>query len=168
MSLDSMRGLLVRELRDLYSAGTLVLKALPALATAVTTRPLRQLLLEQSREVEAQLDRLERIFGLLGSDPWGLRCRGMEGLIEESAALLAERGDQSVRDAAIAAEALRIGHFLIAGYQSACRHARTLWLDGMVEPLTMTLAEVQSVTAQLTTLAEQLSPGNAVTEAAVT
>ncbi|HSB55331.1 MAG TPA: DUF892 family protein [Gemmatimonadales bacterium] len=165
MSLDSMRDLLVRELRDLYSAGTMVLKALPALASAVTTRPLRELLVDHSHEAETQLDRLESIFASLGSDPWGLRCRGMEGLVEESVVLLTEHGDQTVREAAIAAEALRIGHFLLAGYQSACRHARNLWLDPLVEPLTVTLAEIQSITAQLTTLAEQMTPTQALAEA---
>ncbi len=164
MCLDSMRDLLLRELRDLYSAGTMVLKALPALASAVNTRQLRQLLVEHSHEAEAQLDRLEAIFASLGGDPWGLRCRGMEGLVEESVVLLTEHGDQSVREAAIAAEALRIGHFLLAGYQSACRHARQLWLEPLVEPLTVTLAEIQSVTAQLTTLAEQLTPSRPMAE----
>lgn len=158
MALDSMRDLLVRELRDLYSAGTMVLKALPALASAVNTRPLRQLLIDHSHDAEAQLDRLEAIFAALGSDPWGLRCRGMEGLVDESVVLLTEHADQAVREAAIAAQALRIGHFLMAGYQSACRHARGLWLDSLAEPLAVTLAEIQSVAAQLTSLAENLTP----------
>lgn len=164
MSLDSMRDLLVRELRDLYSAGTMVLKALPALASAVNSRNLRELLVDHSHEAEAQLDRLESIFASLGSDPWGLRCRGMEGLVEESVVLLTEHGDQAVREAAIAAEVLRIGHFLLAGYQSACRHARQVWLEQLVEPLSTTLAEIQSVTAQLTTLAEQMAPSQPLAE----
>jgi ferritin-like metal-binding protein YciE len=165
MSLDSMRDLLVRELRDLYSAGTMVLKALPALASAVTSRPLRHLLVDHSRETELQLDRLEHIFAILGTDPWGLRCRGMEGLVDASVVLLTEHGDQAVREAAIAAEALRIGHYLIAGYNSACRHARHLWLDTVVDPLTVSLGEVQATTAQLTTLAEHLTQRPLMAEA---
>ncbi len=165
MSLDSMRDLLVRELRDLYSAGTMVLKALPALASAVNARALRQMLVDQSHDAEAQLDRLETIFGSLGSDPWGVRCRGMEGLIDESVVLLTEHGDQAVREAAIASEALRMGHFLLAGYQSVCRHARHLWLDSLVEPLTLSLAEVHATTAQLTSLAEQTMTTASLAEA---
>jgi ferritin-like metal-binding protein YciE len=165
MSLDTMRDLLVRELRDLYSAGTMVLKALPALATAVKDRPLRDLLVDHSHDAEAQLDRLEGIFASLGSDPWGLRCRGMEGLIEESVVLLTERGDQTVREAAIAAEVLRMGQFLLSGYESACRHAGKIWLDNLVEPLTVSVAEIQSAIAQLTTLAENMTPSDSLAEA---
>jgi ferritin-like metal-binding protein YciE len=166
MPLDSMRDLLVRELRDLYSAGTMVLKALPALASTVSSRPLRHLLADNSRETELQLDRLETIFDTLETDPWGLRCRGMEGLVDESVALLTEQGDQTVRDAAIAAEALRIGHYLIAGYNSACRHARHLWLDRVVEPLTQSLGEVSATTALLTTMAEHQVASPPLAEAA--
>jgi len=154
MTLDSMRDLLVRELRDLYSAGTMVLKTLPALASTVTSRPLRHLLADHSRETELQLDRLETIVATFETDPWGLRCRAMEGMVDESLALLTEQGDQSVRDAAIAAEALRIGYYLIASYDSACRHARHLWLDMVVEPLALSLGEVRATTAVLETLAE--------------
>lgn len=160
MSLDSMRDLLVREMRDLYSAGTMVLKALPALASAVTSRPLRHLLVEHSHEAEAQLDRLETIFASLGTDPWGLRCRGMEGLVDESVVLLTEHGDQAVREAAIAGEALRIGHYLMAGYNSACRHARHLWLDTIVDPLAVSLGEIQATTALLTNMAENMTPSS--------
>lgn len=165
MSLDSMRDLLVRELRDLYSAGTMVLKALPALATAVRARPLRHLLADQSRETEQQLDRLETICDALGTDPWGHRCRGMEGLVDESVILLTEEGDPEVREAAIAAEVLRIGHYLIAGYNSASRLARHLWLDTVVDPLTQSLGEVQATTALLTTMAEHLTQSPPMAEA---
>lgn len=154
MPLASMRDLLVHELRDLYSAGTQVLKALPAMATSVTSRPLRYLLVDHARETEQQLDRLEHIFARLETDPWGLHCRGMEGMIDESVALLVEQADRQVRDAAIVGEALRIGHYQLAGYGSACRHARQLWLDTLVEPLTESLGEVQATTALLTTMAE--------------
>jgi len=166
MSLDSMRDLLVRELRDLYSAGTMVLKALPAMASVVTSRPLRHLLADHSRETELQLDRLETIFDTLEADPWGQRCRGMEGLVDDSVALLTEEGDQAVREAAIAAEALRIGHYLIAGYNSACRHARHLWLDTVLEPLAQSLGEVQAATALLTTMAEHQIQSPPLAEAA--
>lgn len=156
MSLDSMRDLLMRELRDLYSAGTMVLKTVPALASAVSSRPLRRLLADQSRETEEQLDRLETICATLGTDPWGLRCRGMEGLVDESVTLLTEQGDQTVKEAAIAAEVLRIGHYQIAAYNSASRHARHLWLDTVVESLMQSLGEVQATTALLTTMADHL------------
>lgn len=162
MALDSMRDLLVRELRDLYSAGTMVLKALPALASAVNSRQLRHLLVEYSHEAEAQLDRLETIFAELGSDPWGLPSRAMEGLVDESVVLLTEHADQAVREAAITAQAIRIGHFLMAGYQTACRHARAQWVDSLVEPLTVSLVEVQATAAQLTMMAEHLTPSQAL------
>jgi ferritin-like metal-binding protein YciE len=157
MPLASMHDLLVRELRDLYGAGTLVRKALPALAASVASEPLRHTLEDHSQDAEQQLARLEQICARLQTDPWGRPCPAMRGMIEESAALLAESADQRVRDAAIVAEALRMGHLQIAGYNSACRHARQLWLDTLVEPLSLSLGEVLATTALLTTLAEQES-----------
>jgi ferritin-like metal-binding protein YciE len=89
----------------------------------------------------------------------------MEGLVDESVVLLTEHGDQAVREAAIAGEVLRIGHYLMAAYHSASRHARQLWLDNVVEPLTVSLGEIQTSTALLTSMAEQMTPSQPLAEA---
>ena len=66
LKLDSLRDLLIEELRDLYSAETQLVEALPKMAEAASSQELRLAFehhLEQTREHGS---RLKDIFGEIG------------------------------------------------------------------------------------------------------
>ena len=48
-----------------------------------------------------------------------MKCKGMEGLIEEGDELISEEGDPSVKDAALIGAAQRVEHYEMAGYGCA-------------------------------------------------
>ena len=61
MPVDSVQGLLIHEIRDIYGADSLLLKALPRMARGATYPALREMLSTHVQETEAQLDRLDAI-----------------------------------------------------------------------------------------------------------
>lgn len=155
MSLDSMHDLLLEELRDLYNAEQQLVKALPNFADKVCTPSLRDAIGSHYRETEGHVVRLERIFTTLGEKPTGKKCKGMEGLLDESEEMLSERGSDTVRDAGIISTAQRVEHYEIAGYGSAIAFAQLLGHDDIATLLEQTLAEEKAADQKLSAIAEE-------------
>lgn len=158
MPVDSVQGLLVHELRDVYGADTLLLKALPRMARGATYPALREVLQFHIRETEAQLDRLDAICSAFQVNPRGQRSLGMEGLIDQGADVLITRGGSRIVDAAMIGWARRIEHYEMAVYSSARTYALLLGLDQVLVLLTKSHAECEAADARLASIAgEQLT-----------
>ena len=154
LKLDSLRDLLVEELRDLYSAETQLLDALPKIEQAASSNELKSAFshhLEQTRE---HVSRLERIFQQLGENPSGETCEAMKGLVKEGELLVKAKGDPDVQDAGLIGAAQRVEHYEIAGYGTARSLARRLGQGQMVETLQQTLNEEAEADKKLTSIAE--------------
>ena len=104
MALATMHDLMLAELKDLHSAETQLVKALPKMVKGATTASLRTAFEEHLEQTHEHVARLEQIFERLGTSPRGKKCKGMEGLLEEGAEMLEEEGDENVRDAGIIAQ----------------------------------------------------------------
>jgi ferritin-like metal-binding protein YciE len=63
--------LFVQELKDLYSAENQITKALPKMAKAATSPELQTAFETHLKETEGQIQRLEKIFEILGKTPGG-------------------------------------------------------------------------------------------------
>lgn len=152
--MHTLEHLYFEELRDLVSAETQLIAALPKMAKGAHSRELRTAIethLEQTREHKS---RLERILKAHGEKTTGKHCKGMEGLIAEGAELLKEEGDPAVLDAGIIAAAQRVEHYEIAGYGSARTFASKLgFMDDKVL-LQQTLDEEGQTDLGLTRLAQ--------------
>lgn len=154
MGLESMQDLYLHELKDIHNAEKQILQALPKMAQAATHEDLRNAFEEHKRVTEEQVRRLETIFDDLGQKPGGVKCKGMEGLIEEGEEVLSEDADPDVRDAALIAAAQRVEHYEIAAYGTARTYARQLGFDKHAELLQKTLDEEGETDQKLTKLAE--------------
>ena len=154
MELETLRALYVDELKDLYSAEGQILKALPRMIKAASSRPLRDALTEHERVTRKQVQRLERIFKDLDESPRGKKCHGMEGLLEEGKELISERPDPDVLDAGLISKAQHVEHYEIAGYGTVRAWAQQLGFDQHVELLQQTLDEEGEADKTLTQLAE--------------
>jgi len=154
MKLRSLQELYVEELKDLYSAESQLLTALPKMAKAASAPQLNKAFKDHLKETEGQVRRLETIFEKLGTSPKGKKCKAMEGLIEEGKETISEDGDPSIKDAALIAAAQRVEHYEMAGYGCARTYARLLGHDDAADLLQETLDEEGSVDKKLTKLAE--------------
>jgi ferritin-like metal-binding protein YciE len=154
MKLDSLKDLYLEQLKDLYSAETQLVEALPKMAEAASARDLRQAFTEHLRQTQEQVRRLERIFQDLGENPKGHTCEGMKGLLKEGEEMIKMRGEPAVLDAGLIAAAQRVEHYEIAGYGTVRTYAELLGRDEHVSLLERSLQEEEDTDERLTQLAE--------------
>jgi ferritin-like metal-binding protein YciE len=165
MELGSLRDLFVEELKDLYSAESQLVKAIPKLAKAAENEDLRHAFEQHLEKTKGHAQRIEQIFERLDKSPKGKRCVGMEGLIEEGSEMLEKDADPNTLDAALILAAQKVEHYEIASYGSVCAYAETLGERQAFDLLTQTLEEEKQADETLTGLAQgivnvQASQGN--------
>ena len=114
MTKNSLLGLFVDELRDIYSAEKQLTKALPKMAKAAASDELRTGFTAHLEQTRDHVQRLEQIFEGLGERASGKKCVGMEGLIAEGSEVMDEDFEGDVMDAALIAAAQRVEHYEIA------------------------------------------------------
>jgi len=153
MKLANLESLLIHELKDLYSAETQLIKALPKMAKAATSEALKSAFEEHLEQTEQQKVRLDEVFKLLDGSPRGQKCKAMEGLIEEGQDIITEEGDEVTKDAALIAAAQRVEHYEIAGYGAARAFAEILEKSDVADLLQETLDEEKETDQKLTELA---------------
>jgi len=156
MALDSLRDLLIDELKDLYSAENQLLKALPKMAKAASHQDLKDAFTEHLEVTRGQVTRLDEIFEELEESPKGKKCKAMEGLVEEGSEVIGEDGQDAVKDAALIASAQRVEHYEMAGYGCVRTFATLLGLDDIAAKLQETLDEEREADKSLTELAESI------------
>jgi Mn-containing catalase len=153
-----LQDLLVEELRDLLHAEKQLVRALPRMAEAARYDQLRELFEIHLGETEAQVERLNECFDLLGETARAKPCKGMEGLIEEGDEVISEGEDKedAASDLALIGAAQRVEHYEIAGYTSARNLASQLRHSAVVSLLSKSLAEEENSDQLLNQVARSL------------
>lgn len=154
MKIQSMEDLFVHELGDLYNAEKQILKALPKMVKAATATELKMALEEHLEATKGQMERLEQIFEELDRSAPRVKCKGMEGLLEEGDDLVSEEIDPEVLDAGIIGAAQKVEHYEIAGYGTARAFAELLGHQEAAQLLGQTLEEEEEADKKLTRIAE--------------
>jgi ferritin-like metal-binding protein YciE len=157
MEIDSLRKLYLDELKDIYSAEKQLLQALPRMAKKAKNPLLRQGFEKHVEQTRMQIERLDRIFELLGKAARGKKCKGMEGLIEEAKEMMQEDMEDDVMDAALIASAQKSEHYEIASYGTLRTYAELLGEKEHSKLLQQTLDEEGTMDKELTRLAEQVN-----------
>lgn len=154
-TMDSLHDVFVHELRDLYSAERQLIKALPKMAKNAGSPELADALTNHLNETKAHVTRLEEILQTLGVKSGGVKCKGMEGLLEEGAEVLEMDGEPGPLDAAMIGAAQRVEHYEIAAYGTAISHARAQGHTEAVRLLEETLKEERNADEILTEIARK-------------
>jgi len=145
----------IQELKDIYGAEKLLLKALPKFQKAVTTEELRRALEDHTAVTQEQISRLEEVFQILGKKPQAKKCEAMEGIAREGENVVKETETGSMtRDAAIIMAAQKMEHYEIATYGGLVQLAKTMGRENVAEILGRTLAEEKDADHLLTEIAE--------------
>jgi ferritin-like metal-binding protein YciE len=154
--LSTIKDLLEEEIKDLYSAEKQLTKAIPKMAKGSNNEELASAFTAHLKETENQLTRLEQVANLLGTEPTGKKCHGMEGVIEEGAEALDEEGDENVLDLGIIGAGSRVEHYEMAGYMTAISLATQLGENQVVKLLNESLKEEQAAENKLRTIAQAI------------
>jgi Mn-containing catalase len=155
---DSIQELLVDQLRDILHAEKQLLKALPKMAKAARSAQLQRLFETHLEETEAQVERLNECFGILGTAARAKPCKGMMGLVEEGEEVIAEskKKDDAAADLALIGAAQRVEHYEMSGYSTARNLAQQLHHSAIVQHLSKSLAEEENADQLLNQVARPL------------
>ena len=150
--------LLINELRDILHAEKQLTKALPKMAEAARFDQLRELFEQHLAETEAQVERINECFEMLGKSARAKPCKGMMGLVEEGQEIMAEGEDKedAAADLALIGAAQRVEHYEIAGYTTARNLAQQLRHSAIVALLSKSLAEEENADQLLNQVARSL------------
>ncbi len=160
--LTSLDDIFVHELQATYDAEHQILKALPGFANAASHPDLRGALVEHLRETEVHVERLEKVFVMLGLPARGTKSYGMTGLLVEGAKLMDNEPQSEILDAALIASLQKVEHYEIAGYGCLCTYAELLGYDHAHDLLGQTLDDEETIDQKLTELTESVFNPQAV------
>ena len=153
-TIDTLRKLLVDELKDLYSAEKQITKALPKMIKKAQNPELRKAFERHLRETEGQITRLEKVFQKLGQPAKAKTCKAMQGLVEEGQEMMGEDLDADNMDAALIAVAQKVEHYEIASYGTVRTWAERVGEADVARLLQQTLNEEGETDKKLTAIAE--------------
>jgi ferritin-like metal-binding protein YciE len=159
-TIDSLDSLLYEELRDLYDMEKQLTKALPKMAKKASSEELQEAIQEHLSVTNQQVERLERVFELLGRPAKTKTCNGMKGVIEEGREAMEEDAADTFRDVAIIGAAQRAEHYEIAAY-GVCRSlAEKLSKQDVADLLQETLDEEKEADERLTEITNDILDGH--------
>ncbi len=145
-------------LKDIYSAETQLVEALPKMAKAAYSEELQDAFTKHWEETKRHVERLEKVFSRLDIDKSDVEtCKAMEGLIKEADKLIEEYEEGPVRDSALIIGAQKVEHYEIASYGSLCELADVLRYPQIKNILGRTLNEEEMTDEDLTALAQHIN-----------
>ena len=154
MKVTTLDELLEDELKDIYSAETQLIKALPKMVKAAESNDLRAAFEKHLEQTRVHAERIEEICSDLKTTPRGKSCAGMEGLLKEGEEIIQSEAQSEAKQAALIGTAQRVEHYEIAAYGTARAHARQLGYLKAVDLLSKTLDEEKETDKKLTKVAE--------------
>ena len=153
-ALKSLEDLFVNLLKDIYYAEKQILKALPKMAKNAESEELQQAFETHLEETRGQIERLEKVFEMLGKPARGVQCEAINGLIEEGKEVMEDFADSAAHDAGILAAAQAVEHYEITRYGSLKTWAEELGMRDAAKLLDQNLQEEKKTDLLLTKLAE--------------
>ena len=154
----TMDDLFLHTLKDIYFAERQILKALPKMAKAAMSKPLKDAFTAHRDETEGQVERLVQVFEALGKRAQGVTCEAIKGLIEETEELLEDAKDPSeVRDAGLIACGQAVEHYEMARYGALIAWAKASGKKDVVALLQANLDEEKKADSLLNTVSSAVN-----------
>lgn len=154
MKLNSFRELFVVLLSDVYQMQLHYQAAFPGFSKKIYSEELKTLMKDYHAESKVQLERIEKVFRLLGEEPkkvdWSHDTRKFFADIEK---FLADNPTSALVDSAIIALAQRIEHIKIATYGTLAEYADIVESSEIKSLITACLKAEWKADAQLTKVA---------------
>jgi len=126
MKLENLNDLFLTELKDVYSAETQIIAALPKMIDAASHEELKAALEHHLKETKDQLEQLKEVLSSLKKRAGGETCEGMKGLLKEGKEMIKHEGDPDAIDAGIIASCQKVEHYEIASYGCLVTYAKML------------------------------------------
>jgi ferritin-like metal-binding protein YciE len=152
--IETMDDLFVHMLRDIYYAEQQIVKALPEMIDKASDPQLKQAFQAHLGETKNHVTRLEQVFKMHGTEPKGIDCPAIDGIIEEADDIIGEVSDKQVLNAALIAAAQAVEHYEMTRYGTLVAWAKQLGRSDCASVLQKTLDEEKAADQKLTSMAE--------------
>jgi ferritin-like metal-binding protein YciE len=152
--IKTMDDLFVHTLQDIYYAEKQITKALPKMIEKATNPQLKQGFQKHLAETETQIERLEQVFRMHGTQAKAVDCPAIDGIIKETNEIAGEISDKQVLDAALVAAAQAVEHYEITRYGTLIAWAKELGRSDCASVLQKNLEEEKMTDKKLTEMAE--------------
>ena len=149
----TLDDLFLDTLKDIYYAEKQIVKALPKMAKAATSPDLKAGFEKHLQESEGHIDRLEKVFDILGKPARGKTCDAILGILEEGKSIMDEFKGTIALDAGLISAAQAVEHYEIARYGTLATWADQLGLSDAARLLKQTLGEEEATDKKLSQLA---------------
>ena len=146
-------------LKDVYYAEKQSVKACKKSAKAAKSSELQSAFTGHAETSTHQVERLEKVFEMIGKTPRAKTCEAMQGIVSEMEEDLEDFGETSAGDAVLIGCAQAVEHYEIARYGMLKTWATQLGLEDAAKLLGETLDEEKKTDENLTKLAESLNTG---------
>jgi ferritin-like metal-binding protein YciE len=140
-------------LKDIYFAENKILKTLPKMAKAAQSRDLKAAFTKHEKETRGHVDRLEKVFKIIGKPARGKTCAAINGITDEGAEIMKDFKKMPALDAGLAAAAQAVEHYEISRYGTLRTWAEELEMPDAAKLLQATLDEEKATDKALTSLA---------------
>lgn len=154
MAVKNLDDLFNHTLKDILYAERQILKALPKMEKKAGLDELKKGFAQHREETENQIERLEKVFDLIGKPARGAKCEAIVGIIEEAEDLMDEVDDQDTLDAAMISAAQAVEHYEITRYGTLITWAKRLGHSEAAKLLEETLKEEKATDEKLSKVAE--------------
>ncbi len=156
--MSQLKELLVEELQDLLHAEGQLTKALPKMAEAAHNLKLKEAFEKHFVQTEHHVERLNKVFSLLGEKAQAKPCKAMMGLVAEGEETIQEGKDKEelAADLALITAAQKVEHYEISGYGNLRGLARQIGQIEVADLLTHTLGEEESADFLLTQITKPI------------
>ena len=141
-------------LKDIYFAEKKILSTLPKMQKAAQSEELKKAFEKHHTETEGQIDRLEKVFKIIGKAPHGKTCAAIVGITDEGSEIMDEYKGSPALDSGLLAAAQAVEHYEISRYGTLRTWAEELGHDDAVKLLEQTLQEEKKTDETLTKIAE--------------
>jgi ferritin-like metal-binding protein YciE len=113
---NPLRELFIEELRDLYNAENYLIKAIPRMAQASTSREIRSRFEHHLKRTWLHVERLRQIFLTLHEEPPQMSCVGVVRVLQETEEVMKEDFAGGAIDEELISAAQRVERYGIAVY----------------------------------------------------
>jgi ferritin-like metal-binding protein YciE len=143
-------------LRDILYAERKGLQSYRKLMRAIQSDEFKAVIEKHREETEGQVERLNRVFEIIGKRGSGKTCPAIDGMIDEAEEIAEEFKGSPAIDAGLLAAAQSMEHYEISRYGTLASWAKQLGLADAEQLLRETLEEEKRADELMTQLAESV------------
>jgi ferritin-like metal-binding protein YciE len=164
MAISNAKELFMHDLGDIYNAEQMILKILPQLSQESNNQQAKDAYQLHEQQTQHQIQNLEQVFRLIGSNPPQVQCFAVAGLKQEHDSFVQEKPTQDALAMFDLGAADKTEHYEIASYKGLIEKAQLMGQQQCVNLLQENLQEEQSMSQRVEQIARQLGQQEAQKE----